>query len=80
MQTLWLPQIAQWTSLSVDSMSVLQHLNVKHAHTGSERLGHHVSREAVVQFAHADPCVVFAFVGEKDECINPFLPVPLKKK
>lgn len=38
------------------------------------------SAEAVVQLAHADPCVVFAFVGEKDECINPFLPCSALKK
>lgn len=83
MQAPWLPEVTEWTSLTMDSMGVLQHPNAmyshghRHAHCTSQQQG------GMFQLADADRCcAVFVRLGQKVECIAPcqLAPVLLSKK
>lgn len=70
MRAPWLPQVTQWTSLTVDSMGVLQHPNAMYncRHTHTHMLG--LQQGGMFQLAVADRCcAAFVCMGERVEGI-----------
>lgn len=85
MQAPWLPQVTQWTSLTMDSMGVLRHPNatygygLTHTYMGIRTHTHTAShtrtsqqRGGMFQLADADRCcAVFVRLGQGVECVAP---------
>lgn len=74
MQPAWLPQVTQWTSLTVDSMTVLQHPNAmyshRHTHTHTTHSCTFPQQGGMFQLADAERCsTAFVLLGLKVECI-----------
>ena len=81
MQAPWLPQVTQWTSLTMDSVGLLRHPNAmySHGHTHTQTHTHTHTHTCtsqlqggMFQLADADRCcAVFVRLGQKVECIAP---------